>query len=64
MKSNKLINAWVAFMVACVQLLTAKGKIAFIVPAEILQVAYAEELRLYLAEKLSKITLITFDKLT
>ncbi|MBQ8024153.1 MAG: hypothetical protein IJ254_07815 [Succinivibrio sp.] len=45
------------------QLLTAKGKIAFIVPAEILQVAYAEELRLYLAEKLSKITLITFDKL-
>lgn len=63
MKSNKLINAWVAFMVACVQLLTAKEKIAFIVPAEILQVAYAEELRLYLAEKLSKITLITFDKL-
>lgn len=63
MKSNKLINAWVAFMVACVQLLTSKGKIAFIIPAEILQVAYAEELRLYLAEKLSKITLITFDKL-
>lgn len=63
MKSNKLINAWVAFMVACVQLLSDKGKIAFIVPAEILQVAYAEDLRLYLAEHLGKITLITFNQL-
>ena len=29
MKSNKLINAWVAFLVACVQLLSDNGKIAF-----------------------------------
>ncbi len=63
MKSNKLINAWVAFMVACVQLLSEKGKIAFVIPAEILQVAYAEDLRLYLANHLAKITLITFEKL-
>lgn len=63
MKANKLINAWVAFFVACVQLLSEKGKIAFIIPAEILQVAYAEDLRLYLANKLAKITLITFEQL-
>lgn len=63
MKSNKLINAWVAFMVACVQMLSKSGKIAFVVPAEILQVAYAEDLRLYLTNHLAKITLITFKKL-
>lgn len=63
MKSNKLINAWVAFMVACVQLLSKNGKIAFVIPAEILQVAYAEDLRLYLSNHLAKITLITFEQL-
>lgn len=63
MKANKLINAWVAFMVACVQLLSEHGKIAFVIPAEILQVAYAEDLRLYLSNHLAKITLITFEQL-
>lgn len=63
MKANKLINAWVAFIVACVQLLSNNGKIAFVIPAEILQVAYAEDLRLYLSNNLAKITLITFEQL-
>ncbi|MDO4204549.1 MAG: class I SAM-dependent methyltransferase [Selenomonadaceae bacterium] len=63
MKANKLINTWVAFVVACVQLLAEKGKIAFVIPAEILQVAYAEDLRLYLANNLAKVTLITFEQL-
>ncbi len=63
MKSNKLINSWVCFLVACVQMLSANGKIAFVVPAEILQVAYAEDLRLFLTNQLSRITLITFEKL-
>lgn len=63
MKANKLINAWVAFIVACVQLLSENGKIALVIPAEILQVAYAEDLRLYLANNLAKITLITFEQL-
>lgn len=63
MKANKLINAWVAFVVACVQLLSEHGKIAFVIPAEILQVAYAEDLRLYLSNHLAKITLITFEQL-
>lgn len=63
MKSNKLINAWVCFIVACVQMLSENGKIAFVVPAEILQVAYAEDLRLFLSNQLSRITLITFEKL-
>lgn len=63
MKSNKLINTWVAFVVACVHLLSKNGKIAFVIPAEILQVAYAEDLRLFLAENLSNITLLAFKDL-
>ena len=63
MKANRLVNTWVGFMVACVNLLSNKGKIAFVIPAEILQVAYAEDLRLFLADHLSKITLITFEEL-
>lgn len=63
MKSNKLINAWVGFLVACTHMLNATGRIAFVVPAEILQVAYAEDLRLFLSNQFSRITLITFKKL-
>jgi adenine-specific DNA-methyltransferase len=63
MKANKLINTWVGFMVACVHMLNTNGKIAFVIPAEILQVAYAEDLRLFLANELSKITLLTFEEL-
>jgi len=63
MKSNKLINAWVGFIVACTQLLSGNGRIAFVIPAEILQVAYAEDLRLFLSNQYSRITLITFEKL-
>ncbi len=63
MKSNKLINAWVCFLVASVQMLSENGKIAFVIPAEILQVVYAEDLRKYLADHLKRMTLITFEKL-
>ena len=63
MKANKLINTWVGFMVACVHMLSDNGKIAFVIPAEILQVAYAEDLRLFLSNELSKITLLTFEEL-
>jgi len=63
MKANKLINAWVCFLVACVQLLNENGKIAFVIPAELLQVAYAEDLRLFLSNNLSKITLLLFEEL-
>lgn len=63
MKANKLVNTWVGFMVACIQMLSDTGKIAFVIPAEILQVAYAEDLRLFLSDNLSKITLITFEEL-
>ncbi len=63
MKANKLVNTWVGFIVSCVNMLSKNGKIAFVIPAEIMQVAYAEDLRLFLSNNLSKITLITFEEL-
>lgn len=63
MKSNKLINAWVSFVVAAVQILKEDGKIGLVIPAELLQVAYAEDLRLFLVNNLSKITVVTFKEL-
>ncbi|MFN0312445.1 Eco57I restriction-modification methylase domain-containing protein [Kurthia sp. ISK08] len=63
MKSNKLINAWVAFTVATISLMAEDSKIAFVIPAELLQVKYAESLRSYLMNELNEITLLTFNEL-
>ena len=63
MKANKLVNTWVGFLVSCVNLLSENGKIAFVIPAEIMQVAYAEDLRFFLTNHLNRMTLITFKEL-
>lgn len=62
-RANKLVNAWVGFMVACTDLLADGGTLSFVIPAEILQVVYAEDLRRFLARHYSHITLFTFSKL-
>lgn len=63
LKANKLINAWVGFMVACTDLLKDGGTLGFVIPAEILQVVYAEDLRKYLVQHYNQITLLTFRQL-
>ena len=61
---SRLTNAWVPFLVASTLLLNEQyGRIAMIIPAELLQVNYAAELRQFLIDQYSKITLITFKKL-
>ncbi len=63
LKYSKLTNAWVSFVVGSTLLLKAKGKIAFVLPAEVLQVSYAKQLRQYLAKEFNKINIISFEKL-
>lgn len=63
MRANKLINAWVTFTVACVSCMNANSRIGLVVPAELLQVKYSEELRQYLVRKLNRLTVITFKSL-
>lgn len=60
---NRLTNSWVPFLVASTMLLNKKGRLAMVIPAELLQVNYAAELRYFLSQHYSYITLITFKKL-
>ncbi len=61
---SKLTNAWVSFVVGSSLLLKEKGgRIGFVLPAEVLQVSYALQLRKFLAQFYNKINIISFEKL-
>jgi len=60
---NRLTNAWAPFLVAATHLLSPTGRVAMVIPAELLQVNYAAELRYFLSQHYHDITLITFRKL-
>jgi adenine-specific DNA-methyltransferase len=60
---SKLTNAWVSFVVGSSLLLKDVGKIGFVLPAEILQVSYAQQLRNFLAHFYNRINIISFKKL-
>ena len=64
LKYSKLTNAWVSFVVVGSSLLLKEeGKIGFVLPAEILQVSYAQPLREFLAHFYNKINIVSFEKL-
>lgn len=62
-KPNKLINAWMAFTVASVEMLKEGGKLALVLPTDLLQVTYAKQLRKFLFDNLSTLTVVTFQEL-
>lgn len=64
LKPTRLTNAWAPFLVASTLMLSEHGgRIAMVIPAELMQVGYAAELREFLSNFYSRITLITFKKL-
>lgn len=63
LRPNRLTNAWVPFVVLATRALRPGGRLAMVVPAELLQVTYASELRAYLARNYSELTVITFRRL-
>lgn len=63
LKRSKLTNAWVTFVVGCSMLLKETGKMGFVIPSELLQVTYAQQLRNYLATSFNKINIISFENL-
>ena len=60
---SKLTNAWVTFVVGCSLLLAEHGKMGFVIPSELLQVTYAQQLRKFLATTFNKINIISFENL-
>jgi adenine-specific DNA-methyltransferase len=61
--SSKLTNAWVPFLVAGIHLLKPKGRLAMVMPAELLQVSYAANIREYLLNKFGFIYVVSFNRL-
>jgi adenine-specific DNA-methyltransferase len=60
---SRLTNAWVPFVVLATKALRSAGRLGLVVPAELLQVTYAGELREYLARKYTNLTIVTFRRL-
>lgn len=62
-KIDKLSNIWAPFLIASVTCLNEGGRLAMVVPGEIMHVNYSSKIRLFLSELQAKITLITFNQL-
>ena len=63
LKRNRLTNIWVPFVVAASMSLRRGGRLALVLPAELLQVSYANQLRSFLVNRFSKIDIITCNEL-
>jgi adenine-specific DNA-methyltransferase len=60
---TRLTNIWMPFVIAATLLLNERGKLAMVIPAELLQVGYAAQLRKFLTDHYESITIVTFQKL-
>ncbi|MGI8856617.1 MAG: N-6 DNA methylase [Thermomicrobiales bacterium] len=63
LKPTNLTNIWVPFVVAATLLLSDSGRLAMVLPAELMQVGYTAQLRRFLADHYAAITIVTFRKL-
>jgi adenine-specific DNA-methyltransferase len=60
---NKLTNIWVPFVVAAVSSLRPGGRLALVLPAELLQVTYASQLRSFLTDRFKRIDIVACNEL-
>ncbi len=63
LRPTRLTNAWVPFVVASTTLVRDGGRVGLVLPAELLQVTYAAQLREFLLSRFCEITLLTFERL-
>ena len=62
-RPNGLANAWIAFVQLSAELLCEGGRLAMVVPAELLQVKYAAELRCRLPMLFEDVRIVAFNEL-
>lgn len=60
---NRLTNIWVPFVVAAVSILRPGGRLALVLPAELLQVTYATQLRSFLTDRFARIDIVACNEL-
>ena len=63
LSNHSIKNIWTAFLIKSIQLLKNNGVLAFVLPAELMQVKFAEELRTYIQAQFQKIEIYTFSDL-
>ena len=63
LRPTRLTNAWVPFVVASTVAVRDGGRVGLVLPAELLQVTYAAQLRDFLLSRFREITLLTFQRL-
>lgn len=63
LRPNKLTNIWVPFVVAATESLVEGGRLALVIPAELLQVTYAAQLRAYLTDRFTHVGIIACNEL-
>lgn len=62
-KANRLTNIWVPFVVAAIDALKPDGRLALVIPAELLQVTYAGQLRRYLTSRFRQVGVVSCNEL-
>lgn len=60
---TRLTNAWLPFVVASLVAVREGGRVGLVIPAELLQVGYAAQLRAYLVDSCSEVTVVAFKEL-
>lgn len=60
---NQLASSWAAFTVHASAFLKPKGRLALVLPAELLAVKYAAQIRRYLLSRFAKVRLVLFENL-
>lgn len=60
---NRLTNIWVPFVAAAVARLKPGGRLALVLPAELLQVTYASQLRSFLTDRFARIDIVACNEL-
>ncbi len=63
LQPNRLTNIWVPFVVASMECLRPGGRMALVLPAELLQVNYASQLRSFLADRFERIDIVACNDL-
>ncbi len=63
MSEASVKNIWTAFLIKSTLMLNSTGMLAFVLPSELLQVKFAEEIREFLKREFQRIEIFTFNDL-
>lgn len=63
LKDKKINNIWTAFLVSAIQKIDNNGIVAFVLPLELLQVKFSEEIRDLLKSSFDRLEVFMFDEL-